>query len=347
MTTVGEVRGISLLGGGLMLPGEPIFNLDALRRVEAHRDWSEDRLAFAAKGLRDTLGLEARHWAHQVGAPLDPATEASTLDLILGASRRALDQAGVDASELSLVLATTSTPHRMTSTISAAVGAELGVAAACIDVRGGCSAGMFALATAASFLAGDSRYVLIAGGETFSKVAPPSHKMAVLSVGDGAAAIVLGKGGEGILHAAFSQTDGKLGGLVTTEGAMPPTIADIERGAYQLSGMPEELTEALPEKYLDAIHRALERAGKSPADIDLFVPHQTTRPLVEKVCAELGIPAAKTYTDGIARHANIGAGGWIAGLVGARDAGRCPPGTTVLVAAVGGGMSWGAAVWTL
>ena len=159
--------------------------------------------------------------------------------------------------------------------------------------------------------------------------------------------LVLGRREGPVLHAVFSQTDGTLGGLVTTAGAMPPTIADIERGAYQLSGEADELAETVPSKYLDAIANVLERAAMTIADIDLFVPHQTTQSLADKLGDALGLPRAKVYTDGVPRHANIGAGGWMAGLVGARDAGRCPPGTTVLVATVGGGMSWGAAIWTL
>lgn len=347
MTTFGEKSGISVLGGGIALPGPAISNLEALRRVEAHKGWSDERLQFAAEGLTSTLGISERHWTHEIGAPLDPDNEESTLELTIEASRVALADAGISAADISLVLATTSTPHKMTSTISAGLGSALGVRAACIDLRGGCSAGIFALGTAASVLQSDAQYVLLAGGETFSKVAPPSYKMAVLALGDGAAALVLGKRDGAALHSVFMETDGNLGGLVTTAGAMPPTKEHIEAGHYQLSGAPEELAETLPGKYVDAIENALERAGLAMSDIDLFVPHQTTQPLLDKLCMQLGFPVENVWNAGIARHANIGAGGWMAALVAARQAGRCGPGSRILVASVGGGMSWGAAVWTL
>lgn len=344
---LGPVDGIAVLGGGTAYPRRTVTNADALRAVAPFalgpRPLDDERLAFMARGIEETLGVRERAWAHVPGTPLDHTTEESTLDLAVQAAARALADAGLSASDVPLVLATTSTPHRMTSTLSAAVGARLGVDAACFDLRTGCSGSLFATATAALYLSSGTEYALVVGAEVFSKVLPEQSKIAAVSLGDGAAAIVLGRRPGASLRAAALATDGKLGGLITTDGALPPTEAEIARGGYKLSGAPEELASVLPAKYEAAIQAALSRAGLSATDVDLFVPHQTSLPLIQKVAAAAGIAAERTFVN-VHRHANVGSAGALGALVEARAEGRMKAGSRVLVAAVGGGMSWAAAV---
>ncbi|MAT27799.1 MAG: hypothetical protein CMN29_23050 [Sandaracinus sp.] len=342
MTPLGPLEGVALLGAARHLPGPPVDNTEALRLLPGHRDATPERLAFAAAGVERPLGLRARHWVHRPGDALAPWAEASTADLAVAAARAALTDAGLRARDLGLLLATTSTPHRMTSTLSAAVGAVLGTTAPAMDVRTGCAAGLFALQTAATYLQHAAGPVLLVAAETFSKVLPPDHKMALLSLGDGAAALVLGRRDGARLHALALKTDGRLGGLITTDGALPPTESERVRGGYRLSGAPEALAEVLPEKYAEAIDAVLPASSVAPA---LFVPHQTSRPLIERVAEDAGVPEERTWTAGVGDHANIGSAGWVAALAAARAAGRAAAGTELLVAAVGGGMSWGAARW--
>ncbi|MCB9617172.1 MAG: hypothetical protein H6721_02570 [Sandaracinus sp.] len=387
MPTLGPLPGVALLGAGAYLPGAAIDNADVLRRLPAFANADDERLRFAAEGVRTSLGLQTRHWTHEPGTPLAHGTELTTVDLAVEAARRALADAGVEAASLPLVIATTSTPHRMTSTLSAAVAAALGAnEAAAMDVRTGCAAGLFALQTAATYLQHTRGPVLVVGAETFSKVLPSHHKMALLSLGDGAGALVLGRRRDAILRSLFVRSDGNLGGLITTDGALPPTADEITRGGYVLSGAPEELASVLPGKYAEAIgavrtrsrafraralvdaapklrsttfhsttlratRRALREAWQGARvltdPVDLYVPHTTSRPLVEGVANAFAIPLERVWMDSIARHANLGSAGWLASLAAAREAGRAPAGTELLVAAVGGGMSWGAARWRI
>ncbi|MCA9616335.1 MAG: hypothetical protein KC586_26445 [Myxococcales bacterium] len=384
MPTLGPLPGVALLGAGAYLPGAAIDNADVLRRLPAFANADDERLCFAAEGIRTSLGLQTRHWTHEPGTPLVHGNELTTVDLAIEAARRALAEAGVDAASLPLVIATTSTPHRMTSTLSAAVAAGLGAnEAAAMDVRTGCAAGLFALQTAATYLQHARGPVLVVGAETFSKVLPSHHKMALLSLGDGAGALVLGRRRDAVLRSLFVRSDGHLGGLITTDGALPPTADEITRGGYVLSGAPEELASVLPGKYAEAIgavrarsrafrartlveaapklgsmklgsmklgstklranRRALRDAWKGARvlvdPVDLYVPHTTSRPLVEGVANAFAIPLERVWMDSIARHANLGSAGWLASLAAARAAGRAPAGTELLVAAVGGGMS--------
>ncbi len=341
-TVIGPVDGVGILGAGTAFPSPQLDNAGALAVLPGRRD--PERLAFAARGLSQSIGVRERAWAHPVGTPLDHASEPTSLDLGIDAARAALDDAGIVASDLSLVLFATSTPHRMTSTLSAPLGAAIGADAACIDMRTGCSAGLFALATAALYVGAGTGPALIIGADTFSKVLPPSHKMAVLALGDGAGALVLGRKPGAQVRSVYMRSDGSLGALIGTNGALPPTAAEVERGGYQLSGQPDALADALPARYLDALEGAFAHAGVTAADIDLYAPHQTSVPLITGVAAKAGIAADRVWTEGVGRHANIGAAGWLVALAEARAEGRTRPGDTVAMASVGGGMSWAAAV---
>lgn len=351
MLEIGPVEGVSVLGGGSAFPERRLGNLEVLTHLAPSlwatrgRRPSDEELRFVADSLERTMGVRSRAWAHLVGTPLDHSVEQTTLDLSVAAARAALADAGVGPEDVALILCATSTPHRMTSTLSAAVGAALGARAACLDTRTGCSAGLFALATASLYLEAGAPIALVVGADTFSKVVPPSSKLAALSLGDGAGALVLGLREGARLDAAALETDGTLGRLITSEGALPPTQEELARGAYFLSGAPEELAAVVPEKYERAIARALARAGLSPGEVELFAPHQTSRSLIEEVCRRAGVPLERTYVN-VQAHANIGAAGWLVALVEARAAGRCPKGARALVASVGGGMSWAAAVLT-
>ena len=283
------------------------------------------------------MGVRERAWAHVPGTPLDPAGEETTVDLAVTAARRALEDAGVASEELALVQVATSTPHRMTTTVAAAVGAALGVKAACVDVRGGCAAGLFALGNAALHVAAGAGPALVVGADTFSKIVPVGHAPSLLSLADGAGAIVVGRKTGSALLATSYQTDGALARLVYTDGALPPTEAEVARGGYQLSGAPEELARAVPDRYQAALSAVLRRAGVAASDVELYVPHQTGREVLEETSRRVGL--ARTFSN-LERHANIGAAGWIVALVEA----AIRRGALVATAAVGGGLSWGAAV---
>jgi len=343
---LGAIDGIAVIGAGTAFPPRAYTNEEALRAMAGTlwpREPDVEQIAFVARGAADALGVRDRTWAHVPGTPFAHGQEPTTIDLAADAAVRAIADTGIDASAIDLVLCTTSTPPRMTSTVSGAVGARLGIRVPCMDVRTGCSGGIFALATAALHLQAGCERVLLVGTETFSKVIPPRSKAAAVALGDGAGALVLGKRSGASLRAAFLATDGALGHLISTDGALPPTEEEIARGGYVLGGDVDELAAELPGKYGHAIAGCLERAGMVAGDVDLFVPHQTSLPLIRGVAARAGIDEARTFVN-VARHANVGSAGWLVALAEARAEGRIAKGGSVLVAAVGGGMSWAAAV---
>lgn len=340
--SLGPVPGLALLGGGTAFPARTLDNAGVLR-VLGLAPADDERLRFQSDGLTATLGVKERAWAHVVGTPFDHAQEESTIDLAARAAARALESAGLGADDVDALLVSTSTPPRFTSTVSAPVGARLGLSTMCLDVRSGCAAGIASFAQAALLVQAGARHVLVVGTETFSKVIPPGHKMAALALADGAAALVVGRG-TSTLEALWFCTDGTRGGLVHTPGAMPPTVGDVERGAFFLAGQPQELEAEIGPRYVEAIGAALAHGALQAADVDLYVPHQTSRPTIEGVAAQVGIPRDRVWLA-VERHANVGAAGLLTAMVEARAAGRFPAGARVLAAAVGGGMSFGALVW--
>lgn len=331
--TVGPFPDFGVLGAGTAFPSRSLSNLEVLKSLPPEAWGNRGRLpddgaiAFAAESLEQTLGVQRRAWADAGTTTLDLANEAAT---------KALRDAKLE--RVDLLLVASSTPHRWTSTLSAPLGAALKLGCPCMDIRTGCAAALFGLANAALFHQAGARHVLLVGTETFSKVIPKHHKMAAVSLGDGAGALVLGRVPGARLAAASMDTDGDLAGLVFTSGPLPPTREAIDAGGYVLSGDAEGLRSTVPEKYVAAIEAVL-KGGR----VDHYVPHQTSRDVILEVCRRVGIPPQKAFIN-LHRHANIGAAGWVVALAEAR-AERLEPNDRVLLAAVGGGMSWAAALW--
>ncbi len=281
---------VGIVGAGSYFAGTELDNVEVLRHVMIkhgtcgrHRSGdAEDaeRLQFLAHGARETLGLERRFWVHEPGTPLAPEREYGVVDLGVGAARAALADAAVPVSEVSLVVVATSTPHRMTAAVATAIGARLGIRAACFDIRDGCAAGIMALITAAQLAVASGGIALVIGVDTFSKIIPPNHRLAALSLGDGAGAVVVGPHPSASVAAAYYCTDGGLGSFITTPGPLPPPQAAIAAGAYFLDGDSEGLEAALLDKYGEAMQRVLAGAELSAESIALFVPHQTTISLI-------------------------------------------------------------------
>ncbi len=347
---VGPIDGFGILGAGTAFPSKRYTNRDVLallpRGAWARRQITEDEeLSFLAKGLEETMGVRERAWAHVPGTPFNHLEEPSVLELGIEAAKQALADAKLEGKDIRALICSTSTPHRMTSTVSAGIGAALGVHGACMDVRTGCAGGLFGLLQLSLMHQAGIGPVLLVGAETFSKVIPALSKEAALALADGAGALVLGSVKTARLHSVAVESDGSLSGLVRTEGALPPTLEAMERGDYLLSGQPALLTEAVLERYGWITRAALERASCLPAQVDRYVPHQPSRDVVNKVAAGLGLPPDRVFGNTLL-HANVGAAGWVVAVAEARAQRFVEPGHTTLIAAVGGGMSWGSAVWT-
>lgn len=342
--TLGPFEGVSVLGSAIALPPKARSTQSALASVPAGQRMSLERQAHIAQQLDQWLGLGQRSWSYEPGHGQLEVIGPDTAQLAQQALEQALKASGLSAQELALLLVATSTPHRYTGTVASHVSEALEVHAPCLDLRAGCSAALFGLAQAALYLRAGAKAAAIIGADTFSAILPPDHHLGVCAMGDGAASLVLGHGSSSLLATTF-ESDGSYASLVSTPGAMPPNAADLAQGGYKLTGDMERFDAEIPKRYAQAIERVLEHAQISPAQIDWFIPNQTSLPALLKTCERARIDPARMWSRGIKAHANIGAAGWIAGLSGAIHARDIQPGQLVLSASVGGGMSWGAALW--
>lgn len=303
----------------------------------------------AARGMtpdypEQVVGLRARRWTHLIGTPPNHAEE-NCVDLAVKAVSELLNSQGLKAEDIDIVLMATTTPHKTTTSSACALGAALAIQAPCIDIKAGCSTGLFALLNAAMYVKMGFENVLLVVSETPSKYANPQIQETVIGVGDAAVALLLTPGSEdqGVLG-AFMGSDGQLGQLVNTPGLLPPTHEAIDAGLYYYHGQSAELKEAVPARYLDALQGALNQAGLTAADMDWYVPHQVNKALTSAVAQQAGIGPEKQIHV-LDRYASATAAGVLLGLHHLLE--KASSGQLVALNTVGGGLSWGAAIWRL
>lgn len=324
---------------------ETISNLDIFKLAMGE----QYEAVLAARGLRpeypeQVVGLRERRWTHLIGAPANHAEE-NCVDLGVKAVRELLAAQKLAAGDIDLLLMATTTPHKTTTSSACALGAELGIQAPCLDLKAGCSTGLFALMNASMYVKAGFGRVLLVVSETPSKYANPQIQETVIGVGDAAVALLLTPGSkdQGILG-GFMGSDGQLGQLVNTPGLLPPTHAAIDAGQYYYHGQAAELKDAVPVRYLDALQGALAQAGKTPAELDWYLPHQVNRALTSAVAEKAGIPAEKQIHV-LDRYGSATAAGVLLALHHLLGDERYAPGQLLAFNTVGGGLSWGALIW--
>ncbi len=333
---------VAIAGSGVAFPTCTTPWGAVVSRIETHAlfelltpEMSPERRAPVAAHMAESIGIESRAWAHWIGAePRDDETDS--VALAIDASRAALDSAGIAASEIGAVVLATSTPPRWTSASSASVAGAIGAVCPFFDVRSGCAGGLYAIALAATFAASAKRPVLAIGTDTFSKIVPPGERFATLSMGDGAAALVIVPSVDSEFEASFGG-NGALHHLTTVPGAMPPrTLAE---SAWRLSGDPARFAEEAEKSLLQALANATERAPSRPA---MHIVHAGRRGVCERVSRTIDaeIPC---WTQTISQHGNLGAASVAAALHESRK--TLAKNDVIAIASVGGGPSFGGAYW--
>jgi len=292
----------------------------------------------------EVVGLKYRRWTHLIGTPPNHEEE-HCVDLGVKAVAGIFEQLELGPTDIDLVLMATTTPHKTTSASACALGAALQIQAPCLDIKAGCSTGLFALMQAAMYVKAGFDRVLLVVSETPSKYANPQIQETVMGVGDAAVALLLtpGLAHEGLLGGLIG-SDGQLGELVQTPGLLPPTAEALAAGQYYYHGQASALKEAVPPRYLDALRSALAHCGKSPEELDWYLPHQVNRSLTQAIAAQVGIPPEK-QVHVLERYGSATAAGVLLALHEIRSEGRLRAGQLSALNTVGGGLSWGALIW--
>ena len=315
-----------ILGCGSYLPSQVVTNDDLAKRVDTSDAWIVER-----------TGIKRRHIASE---------GETTSDLALEAAKRALKHADMTAADLDLVVVATTTPDETFPSTATKIQARLGMTrGAAFDVQAVCTGFIYGLCVADNFIrAGQVKTVLVVGAETMSRILDWSDRGTCVLFGDGAGAAVLsaseGKGtnaDRGILNTRIF-SDGRLHDLLYTDGGVSST-----KSAGHLRMQGKEVFKHAVTNIASAIQQSTEAAGLTPHDIDWFVPHQANQRILDGTARKLGIKAERVIST-ISEHGNTSAASVPLALTAAVQDGRIKPGDLVLMEAMGGGFTWGAAL---
>jgi 3-oxoacyl-[acyl-carrier-protein] synthase-3 len=313
-------------GVGAYLPKRIMTNDDLARRVDTSDAW-----------IRERTGIEQRHIAED---------GELTSDLGIAASRQALVRAGIDPVDIDLVICATATPDRTFPATGVRIQSSLGISkGAAFDVQAVCSGFVYALTIADNFLkTGQFKRAIVVGAETFSRILDWEDRGTCVLFGDGAGAVVLeaqsqagGRDDRGVL-ATRIRSDGRFEELLYVDGGPGSTKTT---GHLRMNG--REVFRHAVQKISGVIEETLVMTGYAPGEVDLYVPHQANKRILDGIAHRLGIPRDKiVYT--LAKHGNTSAASIPLALNQAVEDHRLAEGRLVLMEAMGGGLTWGAAL---
>ncbi len=309
-----------IVGTGSYLPANVLSNADLASRVDTSDEW-----------IRTRTGIHQRHLA-------DPGQMSS--DLAHQAALQALSAAGIAAADLDLIIVATSTPDFIFPSTACVLQAKLG-AARCpaFDVQAVCAGFVYALDIADKFIrSGAYKRALVVGTEVFSRILDWSDRGTCVLFGDGAGAVILAAADRPGVRASVLHADGSHAGILSTPGQ----LCGGKVTGDPFLRMDGQAVFKLAVRVLDEVAReTLALCEMQPADVDWLIPHQANVRILDATAKKLGISPAKTIMT-VDRHANTSAASIPLALdVAVRD-GRIKAGDKVLLAGVGGGLTWGA-----
>ena len=309
-----------ILGAGSALPKRRVSNAELADKVETSDEWIVER-----------TGIRSRYLAG------DGETTAS---LATDAARRALEHAGVDPLEIGLIVLATATPDQTFPSSATKVQAALGIPD-CIafDVHAVCTGFLYALSIADSMLrSGNAGKALVIGAETFSRILDWEDRATCVLFGDGAGALVLSaEETEGGILATRLHADGRHNDLLFVDGG-PSTTGTV--GKLRMKG--REVFRHAVVNLADVLNEVLEASGLTAADVDWVVPHQANARILDATARKLGLPPEKVVVT-VHEHANTSAASVPLAFDTAVKDGRIQRGDIVVLEAMGGGFTWGAA----
>ena len=309
-----------VLGVGSALPQRKVTNEELAKQVDTSDEWIVER-----------TGIRNRYVAG------DGETTAS---LATDAARRALEHAGVAAIDIDLIVLATATPDQTFPSSATKVQASLGISD-CIafDVHAVCTGFLYALSVADSMLrGGNANKALVIGAETFTRILDWEDRATCVLFGDGAGALVLGaeESDRGIL-ATRLHADGRHNDLLFVDGG-PSTTGTV--GKLRMKG--REVFRHAVVNLAGVLSEVLEAAGLSAEDVDWVVPHQANARILDATARKLGLPPEKVVVT-VDQHANTSAASVPLAFDTAVRDGRIKRGDLVVLEAMGGGFTWGAA----
>lgn len=317
-----------IVGTGSYVPARVVTNHDLARMVETSDEWIVQR-----------TGIKERR-------VVSPGEACS--DLGVKAAERALEAAGVPASDLDIILMATCTPDAPLPSTACLVQHRLGAlrAAAC-DMSAACCGFVYALAVGDAFVRTGARHVLVIGSEVMSVITDWTDRSTCILFGDAAGAVVLSASDDdrGILSSHL-HSDGNLAELICVPGGgsrMPPSQEVLDARLQYIKMKGNETYEVAVKTLVRSAKEALEHNKLSAEDLALYVPHQANLRIIKAVAQRLGVPMERIALN-IERYGNTSAASIPLVLDEAVRDGRLTEGALVLLSAFGSGLTWASAV---
>jgi 3-oxoacyl-[acyl-carrier-protein] synthase-3 len=314
-----------ITGTGSYLPPRRLTNADlaadlATRGVETSDEWIVER-----------TGIRARHFA---------APDVTSSDLGVEAAKNALQAAGLQASDIDLIIVATSTPDMVFPSAACILQNKLGIAGcAAFDVQAVCSGFVYALTVADAMIkTGSASKALVIGAEVFSRILDFSDRTTCVLFGDGAGAVVLEASDTPGILASDLHADGKHVGIL----CVPGNVSGGQILGDPLLKMDGQAVFKLAVGVLESAARAtLAKANLTDADIDWLIPHQANIRIMQSTAKKLKMPLEKLIVT-VDQHGNTSAASIPLALDSAVRSGKIKKGDTLMLEGVGGGFTWGA-----
>ncbi len=324
----------SIIATGSYMPEKVLTNEDLSKLVDTSDEWITSR-----------TGIKERRIA---------ADDEATSDLATKAALKALEAAGIPATELDLIIVATVTPDMFFPSTACMVQKKLGASnATCFDISAACSGFLYALQVARHFINSGTRgTALVIGAEKLSTLVNWSDRNTCVLFGDGAGAVILKHDCEsetptpGRLLGSVMGSDGNLTDLLKVPGggsAMPITSENVASRANTIHMEGRETFKHAVTRMCQATEQALTQSGLTAADISLVIPHQANARIISAIADRLHLPEEKVFMN-LQHYGNTSAATIPVALDEAARSGRLKTGDVVLLVAFGGGFTWASTV---
>ena len=314
-----------ITGTGSALPDRVLTNADLEKIVDTSDEWIQTR-----------TGIRQRHVV---------AEGETTADLAFTAAQRALEAAGVKASELDLIVLGTTTPDIIFPSTACLVQHRLGAnGCAAFDVNAACSGFMYALGIADKFIkCGQSKKVLVIGAETLTRMVDWTERETCVLFGDGAGAVVLEASSEPGIYATCLHADGGHKDLLYNPVGVSAGFTDEPNHGVRIRMSGREVFKVAVKTLDSLVDETLQAAGMQESDIDWLIPHQANLRIIEATAKRLKMSMERVVVT-VDKHANTSSGSVPLALDYAVRSGKVQRGQTLLLEAFGGGFTWASAL---
>jgi 3-oxoacyl-[acyl-carrier-protein] synthase-3 len=317
-----------IVGTGRYLPEKILTNFDLEEIVDTSDEW-----------IRARTGVERRHCVRD---------DETTGDMCVEAAKAAIEDAGIDVSDIDMVFVGTTTPDLIFPNVGTLVQHRLGIPACpAVSMEAACTSFIYALATVEKYIrAGESKCALVIGAECITKLVDWNDRNTCVLFGDGAGAVVVKPSEEPGILATHLGADGQYKDLLYYPVGVSKELAKAGTDAARIMMTGNEVFKVAVKTLGNVAVEVLEKAGIDKSEVDWLIPHQANIRIIQATAKRLDLPMEKVIVT-VQDHGNTSAASVPMALdVGIRD-GRIKPGQLILMEAFGGGFTWGSVLMRL